>query len=90
MYIKKKKKREMSLLSACMADFSGLLLIRSKQFFFSCVSETASVNHTSHACCKNGGTSYVAKGVLLFDRCVLRDESGLVLRNTILHLSESS
>ena len=46
--------------------FSGLLFIRSKQFFFSCVSETASVNHASHACCKNGGTSYVVRDVLLF------------------------
>ena len=53
--------------------FSGLLFIRSKQFFFSCVSETASVNHASHACCKNGGTSYVVRDVLLFDRlCVER------------------
>ena len=65
--------KKMSLLPACMADFSGLLFIRSKQFFFSCVSETASVNHASHACCKNGGTSYVVKDVLLFDRlCVER------------------
>ena len=66
-----------------MTNFSGLLIIcsvakgvstsLSKQFFFSCVSETASVNHASHACCKNGGTSYVVKDVLLFDRlCVER------------------